>query len=70
MGLPEFLTIINGCVLLEDDDRYFDIYIEYAKATDEDILIQITAINMCRCGMKKSGFSMTCCIYLTVAIII
>ncbi len=27
------------------DNRYFDIYVEYAKATDEDILIQITAIN-------------------------
>jgi hypothetical protein len=27
------------------DDRYFDIYIEYAKSSPEDILIKITAIN-------------------------
>ncbi len=28
-----------------DDDRYFDVFIEYAKATDEDILIQIQVMN-------------------------
>lgn len=28
-----------------DDDRYFDVFVEYAKADPEDILIQITAIN-------------------------
>ena len=28
-----------------DDNRYFDVFIEYAKATHEDILIQITAHN-------------------------
>ena len=28
-----------------DDDRYFDIFIEYAKASPDDILIQITACN-------------------------
>lgn len=28
-----------------DDDRYFDVFVEYAKASPEDILIQITAIN-------------------------
>ena len=28
-----------------DDDRYFDVFVEYAKATPEDILIRITAIN-------------------------
>ena len=28
-----------------DDDRYFDVFIEYAKASDEDILIRITAAN-------------------------
>jgi hypothetical protein len=26
-------------------DRYFDVYVEYAKASPEDVLIQITAIN-------------------------
>ena len=39
---PEFELADTGVF---NDDRYFDIYIEYAKATDEDILIQITAID-------------------------
>ena len=26
-----------------DEDRYFDVFVEYAKAAPEDILIQITA---------------------------
>src|SRR3984893_16889000 len=28
-----------------DDDRYFDIYVEYAKAGPDDLLIRITACN-------------------------
>jgi hypothetical protein len=28
-----------------DDDRYFDVFVEYAKASAEDILIQVTACN-------------------------
>jgi hypothetical protein len=28
-----------------DDDRYFDVFVEYAKATAEDILIQLTIAN-------------------------
>jgi hypothetical protein len=28
-----------------DEDRYFDVFVEYAKAAPEDILIQITATN-------------------------
>ncbi|MEM9007533.1 MAG: glucosidase, partial [Cyanobacteria bacterium P01_F01_bin.86] len=28
-----------------DENRYFDVFVEYAKATPEDILIQITVIN-------------------------
>ena len=28
-----------------DDDRYFDVFVEYAKATPEDILVQITVTN-------------------------
>jgi hypothetical protein len=28
-----------------DDDRYFDVFVEYAKAAPEDILIQITVTN-------------------------
>jgi hypothetical protein len=39
---PEFELLDTG---LFDDDRYFDVYIEYAKAGPEDILIAITAHN-------------------------
>ena len=28
-----------------DDDRYFDVFVEYAKAAPEDILIQISVRN-------------------------
>src|SRR5262249_44642956 len=28
-----------------DDDRYFDVFVEYAKAAPEDILVQITIAN-------------------------
>ncbi len=28
-----------------DDDRYFDVYVEYAKAAPDDILVRITAVN-------------------------
>ena len=28
-----------------DEDRYFDVFVEYAKASPEDILIQITVHN-------------------------
>ena len=28
-----------------DDDRYFDVFVEYAKASPEDILVQITVAN-------------------------
>jgi mannosylglycerate hydrolase MGH1-like protein len=33
-----------------DDDRYFDVFVEYAKAATNDILIRITAIN--RAGVE------------------
>src|SRR5579864_674536 len=39
---PEFELIDTG---IFQDDRYFDIFIEYAKASSEDILIRITAWN-------------------------
>ncbi|MDE3046029.1 MAG: glucosidase [Verrucomicrobiota bacterium] len=39
---PEYELIDTG---LFDDDRYFDIFIEYAKATPDDILIRMTAFN-------------------------
>jgi len=39
---PEYELIDTG---IFNENRYFDIFIEYAKATSEDILIQITAWN-------------------------
>jgi len=39
---PEFELIDTG---IFDDNKYFDVYIEYAKADDTDILIKITAYN-------------------------
>jgi hypothetical protein len=39
---PEFELLDSGVF---DGDRYFDIFVEYAKATSEDILIRITAWN-------------------------
>ena len=39
---PEFELMDTG---IFDDGRYFDILVEYAKATSEDILIRITASN-------------------------
>ncbi len=39
---PEF-ELIDTAVF--DDDRYFDVFVEYAKADAEDIQIKITAIN-------------------------
>jgi len=39
---PEF-ELIDTCVFSEN--RYFDIFVEYAKADPEDILIRITAVN-------------------------
>ena len=39
---PEFELIDSG---IFDGDRYFDVFVEYAKADVEDILIKITAIN-------------------------
>ncbi|MGG6263959.1 MGH1-like glycoside hydrolase domain-containing protein [Leptolyngbya sp. AN03gr2] len=39
---PEFELADTG---IFTENRYFDLYVEYAKAADEDILIRITAIN-------------------------
>ena len=39
---PEFELLHTGIFA---DDRYFDVFVEYAKATPEDILIRISAIN-------------------------
>src|SRR5678815_995694 len=39
---PEFELLDTGVF---DEDRYFDVFVEYAKASPEDILIRITAVN-------------------------
>ncbi|MEW6161277.1 MAG: glucosidase, partial [Verrucomicrobiota bacterium] len=39
---PEFELLDTGVF---DDDRYFDVFIEYAKAGPEDLLMQVTAHN-------------------------
>jgi len=39
---PEFELIDTG---IFNDDRYFDVFVEYAKADSEDILIKISATN-------------------------
>jgi hypothetical protein len=40
---PEFELVDTG---IFDENRYFDIVVEYAKSNAEDVLIQITAINL------------------------
>lgn len=40
--VPEFELIDSGVF---DDDRYFDVFVEYAKAGPHDILMQVTAHN-------------------------
>jgi hypothetical protein len=42
IGQPEFELIDSGVF---DDDRYFDVYVEYAQAGVDDLLIRISAIN-------------------------
>ena len=39
---PEYELLDTGVF---DDDRYFDVFVEYAKVTHEDMLIRITAHN-------------------------
>jgi hypothetical protein len=39
---PEYELLDTGAF---DGDRYFDVFVEYAKAAPEDILIRITAVN-------------------------
>ncbi|MGH9900403.1 MAG: MGH1-like glycoside hydrolase domain-containing protein [Pyrinomonadaceae bacterium] len=41
-GEPEFELLDTGAF---DEDRYFDVFVEYAKAAAEDILVRITAVN-------------------------
>ena len=39
---PEFELLDSGVF---DDNRYFDVFVEYAKADVEDILVKITVVN-------------------------
>ncbi len=41
-GKPEYELLDTGAF---DHDRYFDVFVEYAKASPDDILIQITVYN-------------------------
>ena len=41
-GQPEYELLDTG---IFDQDRYFDVFVEYAKASPEDMLIQITVHN-------------------------
>jgi hypothetical protein len=41
-GDPEFELLDTGVF---SDDRYFDVFVKYAKATSEDILIRVTVYN-------------------------
>src|SRR5436305_1782687 len=41
-GDPEFEILDTG---IFDDNRYFDVFVEYAKASPNDVLIRITAAN-------------------------
>jgi hypothetical protein len=42
LGGPEYELIDTGVF---DEDRYFDVFVEYAKASPDDILMQVTAWN-------------------------
>ena len=42
LGAPEFELIDTG---LFHEDRYFDVFVEYAKASENDILIRLTMAN-------------------------
>ncbi len=39
---PEFELIHTGCF---DENRYFDVFVEYAKASPEDVCIRVQAVN-------------------------
>jgi len=39
---PEFELLDTG---IFDDDRYFDVFVEYAKAGTDDLLVRISAVN-------------------------
>ena len=49
---PEFELIDTG---IFNEDKYFDVFVEYAKISEEDILIKITAHNR---GEEKSSLNL------------
>jgi Mannosylglycerate hydrolase MGH1-like glycoside hydrolase domain len=49
---PEYELLDTGVF---DEDRYFDIFVEYAKAAPEDLLIRITAVNR---GPESAGIDL------------
>jgi hypothetical protein len=42
IGAPEYELLDTGAF---DGDRYFDVFVEYAKASPEDLLVEITVCN-------------------------
>ena len=40
--MPEYELMDTG---IFDDDRYFDVFVEYAKAAPDDILVKVTVVN-------------------------
>ena len=51
LAAPEFELIDTG---IFDEDRYFDVVTEYAKASENDILIRLTIANR---GPEKATLS-------------
>ena len=52
--LPEFELLDTG---LFDEDRYFDVFVEYAKAAPDDILMLVTVHNRAPCGGPPAKIS-------------
>ncbi|OQP52417.1 hypothetical protein A4D02_24835 [Niastella koreensis] len=48
-----------------NDDRYFDVFVEYAKDGPEDVLIRITAINR---GPEPAELPVVLCLFFLPAI--
>jgi hypothetical protein len=54
----EFELLDTG---LFDDDRYFDVFVEYAKASPDDVLMQITAYNRGPESARFTRLPQLCC---------
>jgi len=55
---PEFELLDTG---LFDDDRYFDVFVEYAKASPDEVLMQITAHNRGPDSARLTLLPQLCC---------